>query len=108
MLIPREFAVHGSIWRVEYKWNLTHNKQAVDGLTDPKARVVYIDRSLTKEDKFWTFIHEFVHVVWMENNLGLNADDPSTQLSVSLEEHLITSLEAELRGNFSMKWRRLR
>jgi Zn-dependent peptidase ImmA (M78 family) len=101
MKVPREFAVRGSIWRVEYKWNLTYNKQHVDGLTDPVNRIVFIDRSLTKEEKYWAFIHEWLHVVLEVYEIGHN----SKKISYNAEESIVSVLESELKLNFSIKWR---
>lgn len=104
MFIPREFAVNDAIWRVEYKWNLTHNKSRVDGLTDPVEKIVYLDRALTPEEKFSVFIHEFIHVVFTEYKLGFNAE----RLDYDHEEEIALEIERVLMKNFSMKWRKKR
>ena len=108
MMIPREFAISGSIWHVEYKWNLTYNKQRVDGLCMPGEKKIMIDRSLSVEDKFWTFIHEFIHAVIDENELGHNSPHEDRSLVLDHEEEILAALESELRKNFSMRWRKKR
>lgn len=108
MMIPKAFAVNGSIWRVEYKWNLTYNKQKVDGLCAPSEKTVYIDRSLSDEEKFWTFVHEWLHAVIEENDLGHNSSEKSLRLSTDHEERILEALEDELRRNFSIRWRKKR
>jgi Zn-dependent peptidase ImmA (M78 family) len=108
MMIPREFALNGSIWRVGYKWNLTYNNSRVDGLCDPVEKLILIDRSLDDESKFWVFIHEFMHAVMDENNIGHNSSDESLRLETRHEEEILLSLESELRRNFSIRWRKKR
>ena len=104
MNVPREFAINGSIWYVEHKWGLTYNKSPVDGLCDPSTKIVYIDRSLSKEDKWWTFVHEWIHAVVEEYRIGHNHGG----LTTDQEDELITTLETELKRNFSLKWKRSR
>lgn len=106
MLIPREFAINGTIWRIEYKWNLTYNKSAVDGLLDPATKTIFIDRSLSKEDKWWTFVHEFIHAVLESNEIGHNSNHQP--LETSHEEDIITAIESELKNNFTIKWKKAR
>ena len=108
MMIPREFAINGSIWRVEYKWNLTYNKQQVDGLCMAGEKKIMIDRSLSAEDKFWTFVHEFIHAVIDENELGHNSPHEDRSLVLDHEEEILLALEDELKKNFSMRWRKKR
>jgi Zn-dependent peptidase ImmA (M78 family) len=106
MLIPKTFAINGSIWNVEYKWNLTYNKQPVDGLCDPVSKTIFIDRSLSKEDKFWTFVHEWMHAVLEENGIGHNSEDPDNKLTTDQEDRIIATFEAEIKRSFNIKWRK--
>jgi Zn-dependent peptidase ImmA (M78 family) len=80
----------------------------VDGLLDPVARTIFIDRSLSKEDKFWTFLHEFIHAVFESNDIGHNSSNKDRLMSTEHEEDLISALEAELKSNFSLRWRKMR
>jgi Zn-dependent peptidase ImmA (M78 family) len=103
MKIPREFFIRGSLWTTEYKWNLTFKGKRIDGLIDPDKRVIYIDRSLGVEDKFWTFKHEWRHAVW-------DAYECSYSFKISgamdREEKMSEALDIEERNTFNIKWKK--
>lgn len=105
MRIPKEFIIRGETWRVEYKWRLTYRNSPVVGLCDPDIRTIFIDRSLSKEEKWWTFVHEFIHAVLDEYKLGINSKIPYRKLLDEHEEEIIQALESEFKSNFKMKWR---
>jgi len=67
MKIPKKKNIYGKTWVTQYKWNLRDEKdQPVDGLCDKEHRIILLDRAMSKEDKFRTYLHELVHAVCYE------------------------------------------
>lgn len=102
MRLPKEFFIKSNLWKVEMKWNLTYRSKRVDGLIDPAARILYIDRSLSKEDKYWTFKHEWRHAVLEEYGIGHN----SGKISLAKEEAIQDAFDIEERNSFTSRWKR--
>lgn len=106
MYIPKEFEINGSLWRVEYKWNLTYKKRKIDGLCEPSTRTIYIDRALSREDKWITFRHEWRHALWHEYDVGHNSSDPKKRLTTDQEEDLQAAIDAEEDSVFTIRWKK--
>jgi hypothetical protein len=102
MRIPKLFFIKENEWGVQFKWNLTYRNQKVDGLTDYTNLVIWIDRALSKEDKWKTFKHEWKHAVFDTYECGFNHSGLSLE---DREEAQIRALDIE-EEKFSMRWRR--
>lgn len=83
-------------WRVEYKWGLQYRGALCDGLCDKENRVIYLRRELSKEEKFSTFVHEFIHAVFAEL-------EPDIDLWPEDEETITNGLTEALLVNFKMR-----
>lgn len=101
MRIPKTFTVNETTYTVKYKWNLRHAHEKVDGLSDFKEKTLYIERSLARDDKWWTFRHEWKHIVFHEYGCGFN----SHRVPQAVEEEMILALEQEDRVNFNIRWK---
>lgn len=100
MRIPKSFKVNGHTWTVRYKWNLhAEDGDKVVGLNLPLSREVLIERSLTKEEREQTFIHEMIHAVFAENHVR-------EVISLDTEEILTAALEQYIWRNFDLRWRK--
>lgn len=65
--IRRNFTIKGKEWTVVYQHNLTHPTHGpCYGDTNPDTRTITIERQLSKELKFRTFIHELMHAIHFE------------------------------------------
>jgi len=102
--LPHEFALGNQIWTVRYKWNLTFRNAKVDGLCDYDAKVIWLDRSLTPQERWIAFRHEYKHAVLDHAGIGFNAVDERLRLSVDQEEALVAALEIE-DEHFNIKWK---
>lgn len=101
MRIPKEVSILGHTWIISYKWNLTFKKQKIAGLCEPLTRTISIDRALTKEEKTATFMHEFMHAVLYEYQIGHNHH----RISMAKEESLIEALESEILDKFKLRFK---
>jgi hypothetical protein len=104
MKLPKQFFIKGSLWKVAYKWNLTFKNKRVEALMSPSDKIIYIDRSLSREDKFWAFKHEWRHAVWDAYECGFNHEqskDPLTR-----EELMNEALDVEERNTFNPRWKK--
>lgn len=97
MRIPKTILVSGHEWTVEYKWNLRYDNQKCDGLCCHETRTIYLDRSLTKQNKITTFLHEYIHAVIAELNIKRKS------LPMELEELIVEALSQELVGAFKLR-----
>lgn len=70
MKVPQQVPVKGTIYEIQYKWNLNDEGVPCLGLCDPEEKIIYIDKSLSKEDKWKTFLHELKHALIEEYNLA--------------------------------------
>lgn len=104
MKLPKEFFIKGNLWKVAFKWRLTHRNKRVDGLLSPAERTIYIDRSLSKEDKFWTFKHEWRHAVWDSYECGFNHEQ--SKCAETREELMNEALDIEERNTFNPRWKK--
>ncbi len=104
MRVPKAFELRGKQWQVAYKWNLTYRQANVFGLCDFDLRTIWIDRSLSREDKFWTFLHEYLHAVMDEHGVGQHALPKSRAITSDQEEDIIHAIEQELRAHFRIRW----
>lgn len=102
--VPTEFALGNSIWKVRYKWNLTFRNAKVDGLTDYDAKTIWLDRSMTPQERWIAFRHEYRHAVFDHAGIGFNASDERLRLTSEQEEAICHALEIEDQ-HFNMKWK---
>lgn len=99
MKLKKEIFIKGNLWKVEQKWNLTFRNKRVEGLCDPTSKIIFVDRSLTPDDKFLAFRHEWRHAVLHEYELGYE----SGRLSMKLEEEIQDALDTEEPLTFTIK-----
>lgn len=99
MKIPKTIQVVNKEWRVEYKWNLRYDGHKCDGLCCHETRTIFIDRSLSKQEKEETFLHEYLHAIIAE--LGIKRKS----LPIVLEELLVESLSQEIYEKFKLRLR---
>lgn len=102
MRIPKHFELNGYEWRVEYKWSLKDDTGVrCDGLCDPTRRVIYLDKLMTRTQKFSTFLHEFIHAVFSEAHIS-----DSGLFKDGAEEIACRALELKLQEYFTIRWKR--
>lgn len=106
MRIPKIFHIENFSWPVSYKWNLRYGKTKVDGLCEFDKTQVLIERSSEREEKFWIFVHEFLHATLHSYDVGQRASKRA--LTHDQEEHIVSAIEKELRANFKMNWKHKR
>lgn len=101
MRIPKRFKLSGSDWRVEYKWKLVdEDGNEALGLCDYANRVIYLDRLESRDSKFATFFHEFIHAVLHEAHLtNSGLFHPGT------EEIVCRALEERILESFNVRWK---
>lgn len=98
MRIPQSLEIKGKKWTVEYKWNLRdEDGKAMDGLCLTKEKKIQIDRSLSKEDKWDTFLHELTHAQLFEAHLDL---------PLEVEEIICEANVDLLKTHFNLRWKR--
>jgi Zn-dependent peptidase ImmA (M78 family) len=101
MKIPTSFKIKGKKWRICHKWNLLDDDGThVDGLCCVKKRIVYLDRSLVKEDKQSTLLHELFHALIYE--IGLH----QTSLTLDVEELIVENLSLFMLETFNIRLKR--
>jgi hypothetical protein len=101
MKLPKSVVIKDQEWQVAYKWRLTHRTKPLDGLCDYKARTIWIDRSLDKDAKFAAFLHEFIHALLWEHDLGHNASKHA--IDVDIEEQIVAAIENCLLASFKLR-----
>jgi hypothetical protein len=97
--IPKEIKIKGKTWKIEYKWNLNHGGEVLDGECDPNTRTIYIRRELTKEEKPAIFLHEFLHAVFYEAHLSYN----DGWVDTLIEEVMCDSIQSALLDGFTLR-----
>lgn len=102
MKIPSKLTIKGKVWTIAYKWRL-HDKKlgACDALVDFDKATIYLDRSLSREDKFVALLHEIFHIALAEYHLretGGIADDFA-------EEVICSGIPSILLELFTMKFK---
>lgn len=100
MKIRKEFYIKGKLWSVEYRWGL-RAKEKCSGLCDFENRIIYLERSDSKEEKWSTFIHEITHAALYEAHIN-----PSSGLSTESEEIVCDAMEDLLTSLFTFRWKR--
>lgn len=101
MRLPKRIGIKGNEWQLAYKWRLTLAGKQADGVCDYSTRTIWIDRSLSPELKFAAFIHEFIHAVLWEYDLGHNAS--KKRITTQLEEEIVSAIETELLACFKLR-----
>lgn len=101
MKLKKEFYIKGKLWRIEYKWNLRMGDMRVDGMCEPSERIIYIDRILSKEEKWATFLHELGHAIVHEAHLNEHGG-----LDGFAEEVVVESYAQALGELFTFRWKR--
>lgn len=102
--VRSSFKIRGNAWRVKIVPNLRNDDQEkLDGLCVPDERIIYLEKSLTHEQKYYTFFHELIHAIAFE--LHANEDGG---VSGFLGEVLAEGLTQCLHDLFILQWRHSR
>jgi Zn-dependent peptidase ImmA (M78 family) len=101
--IPTKFELKGKVWRVKYKPNLSFGDTPCDGLCNFGKRTIYLERSLPKDARQATFLHELFHALIFEAHVA-----PGTRFSEGVEEVLCEAFADVMTTMFTLKWRRQR
>jgi hypothetical protein len=101
MKLPKEQLVKDKLWQIAYRWRLTLRGKPVDGLCEYKTRTIWIDRSLDEQAKSAAFLHEFLHALLWEHDLGHNAS--KNAISLELEEQIVSAIETELLASYKLR-----
>lgn len=105
MRIPKSFYLKGHKWVVEYKWGLRGDDNAkLDGQCVRKDRIIQIERSLPREEKWPVFLHEFMHASLFE----LHVTDLDGGVDGFLEEVICEGLSRIMSDSFRIRWKRKR
>lgn len=100
MKIPTSIKIKGKRWKITHKWNLKDEGIKCDGLCSYDERIIYLDRSLLKEDKVPTLLHEIYHALIYE--IGLH----QTSLSLDVEEMLVENISMFMIDTFNIRLKR--
>ena len=101
MRIPKSRRILGKVWHTKYKWNLRDDENTkLDGWMIPDERCIYIDRMLSAEEKYQTYLHELIHALMFELSLH------TTSLSLDVEEIICEGLSKFLVENCNIRWKK--
>lgn len=73
MRIPKSFYIKGKRWTTKRVKNLVDdNGSECTGLTDPEAKTISIDKSISDDKMEWVFWHEYCHALLEEAGVTRN------------------------------------
>lgn len=102
MKIPKLLLIKGHEWSVEYKWSLKDDDgERVLGLCDKENRTIYLDKLISKEEKWEVFHHEVGHAIVFEAHMNENGG-----IEGIVEEAIVSAYQDFYTNNFVMKWKR--
>jgi len=95
---PSSIDVFGATIEIIERKYLTFGEDKVDGLFIPDQKVILIEKTLSKEDKIQTLIHELGHaVIW---RVSIN----QSGLSPELEEVIVDTYATMLTEVFNLRF----
>jgi hypothetical protein len=98
MTIPKTLQVYGKRWQIKTKKFPApiDDEPGTEGLCCKESRVIYIERTLSGEEKLNTFLHEIIHAINYELKLG------QTSLSSDVEEVICQGIADFFCENFRL------
>ena len=90
--LPKSITVMGTKYLVKEKYELTHNSTLVDGLYDPNAHTIWVNKGLPQTNKWHALFHEIGHGVMEENSINQSLSDDMEHIIVEAYAKLLVRL----------------
>lgn len=98
---PDSLQVFGAEIKIIERADLMFGEEKVDGLFIPDTKIIMIEKSLPKEEKIQTLIHELGHaVIW---RVSIN----QSGLSPELEEVIVDTYATMMTEVFNLRFRKV-
>ncbi len=89
MKLPKKKKIKGKLWRIrEVNQPIDSDNGKCIGTCDYITRTIEIKRTLSKDSKLRTYLHEVLHAAWFESGLHLE-EKRDEKLTQDLEDILL-------------------